>query len=87
MLVFSKAPVCILLKDIKNRQEIPHLLKKFYRKRIVRTAVIQGLGRLNSEAIKILTPLLPYRRFVDMVLTCISFAYSNIQFVFYASYV
>lgn len=59
----------LLLKDIKSRQEIPHLLKRFYRKRIVRTAAIQGLGRLNSEAIKILTPLLPYRRFVDTVLS------------------
>ena len=45
------------------------MLKRFYRKRIVRTAAIQGLGRLNSEAIKILTPLLPYRRFVDTVLS------------------
>jgi zeaxanthin epoxidase len=27
------------------------------------------LGRLNSEAIKILTPLLPYRQFVDAVLS------------------
>jgi len=59
----------LLLKDIKSRQEIPKLLKKFYRKRIVRTAAIQGLGRLNSEAIKILTPLLPYRQFVDAVLS------------------
>ena len=59
----------LLLKDMKTRREIPQVLKKFYRKRIFRTAVVQGLGRLNSEAIKLLTPLLPYRRFVDTVLT------------------
>ena len=76
----------LLLKDIKNRQEIPHLLKKFYRKRIVRTAVIQGLGRLNSEAIKILTPLLPYRRFVDMVLSPLLPFVFRVQFWFCYSF-
>jgi zeaxanthin epoxidase len=54
-----------LLKDVKKRSEVPKALSAFYRNRIVRTAAVQGLGRMNSEAIKVLTPLLPVRPLVE----------------------
>jgi zeaxanthin epoxidase len=71
-----------ILKKAKFRTEIPKLLQVFYRKRIVRTAIIQGLGRLNSEAIKILTPLLPIRSVVDIVLGPILPLIFRIQFAY-----
>ena len=54
-----------VLKDVRSRSEIPAALRSFYRRRIARTAAVQGLGRMNSEAIKILTPLLPIRPLVE----------------------
>ena len=54
-----------VLKTVTNRSEIPAALRSFYRRRIARTAAVQGLGRMNSEAIKILTPLLPIRPLVE----------------------
>jgi zeaxanthin epoxidase len=71
-----------ILKSAKSRTEIPKLLQVFYKKRILRTAIIQGLGRLNSEAIKILTPLLPIRSIVDMVLGPILPLVFRIQFAY-----
>ena len=50
-----------ILEKVENRSEVPSTLDSFYKKRILRTAAVQGLGRMNSEAIKILTPLLPIR--------------------------
>ena len=54
-----------VLEDVRSRSEIPAALRSFYRRRIARTAAVQGLGRMNSEAIKILTPLLPIRPLVE----------------------
>ena len=42
-----------ILEKVKNRSEVPSALDSFYKKRILRTAAVQGLGRMNSEAIKI----------------------------------
>ena len=50
---------------VEKRSDVPAALSKFYRDRILRTAAVQGLGRMNSEAIKILTPLLPIRPLVE----------------------
>lgn len=58
-----------MLSEIGSRSEIPPTLQKFYLRRIFRTAAVQGLGRMNSEAIKILTPLLPIRPLVNFVLS------------------
>ena len=54
-----------ILEKVENRSEVPSALDSFYKKRILRTAAVQGLGRMNSEAIKILTPLLPIRPLVE----------------------
>ena len=54
-----------ILEKVENRSEVPSTLDSFYKKRILRTAAMQGLGRMNSEAIKILTPLLPIRPLVE----------------------
>jgi zeaxanthin epoxidase len=54
-----------VLENVRSRSEIPAALRSFYRRRIARTAAVQGLGRMNSEAIKILTPLLPIRPLVE----------------------
>ncbi len=54
-----------ILKTVKKRSDVKTALQEFYRKRIIRTAAVQGLGRMNSEAIKILTPLLPIRPLVE----------------------
>jgi len=54
-----------ILKGVDKRSDVPAALDSFYRTRIIRTAAVQGLGRLNSEAIKILTPLLPIRPLVE----------------------
>lgn len=56
------------LETVKQRSDVPEALRAFYRKRIFRTAAVQGLGRMNSEAIKILTPLLPIRPLVENVI-------------------
>lgn len=59
---------CVLakiLRALKKRSDVPAALSSFYRDRIIRTAAVQGLGRMNSEAIKILTPLLPIRPLVE----------------------
>lgn len=56
------------LQKLTKRSEVPGALSSFYRKRILRTAAVQGLGRMNSEAIKILTPLLPIRPLVEYVI-------------------
>ena len=53
------------LGALGKRSEVPAALDAFYRERILRTAAVQGLGRMNSEAIKILTPLLPIRPLVE----------------------
>ena len=50
---------------MEKRSDVPAALSTFYRDRILRTAAVQGLGRMNSEAIKILTPLLPIRPLVE----------------------
>jgi zeaxanthin epoxidase len=71
-----------ILKKAKLRSEIPELLQIFYRKRILRTAIIQGLGRLNSEAIKFLTPLLPIRNMVETILGPILPMIFRIQFAY-----
>lgn len=54
-----------ILGAVDKRSDVPGALSTFYRKRIIRTAAVQGLGRMNSEAIKILTPLLPIRPLVE----------------------
>jgi len=54
-----------VLEEVRNRSDVPAALESFYKKRILRTAAVQGLGRMNSEAIKILTPLLPIRPLVE----------------------
>ena len=48
-----------LLGELKHPHDIDGALNKYYAKRLWHGATIQGLGRMNSEAIKILTPLLP----------------------------
>ncbi|MBI20082.1 MAG: hypothetical protein CMB73_05855 [Euryarchaeota archaeon] len=58
-----------MLAAVQSRSDIPRTLQRFYRCRIIRTSIIQGLGRLNSEAIKFLTPLLPIRSVVDFFLS------------------
>lgn len=64
----------------RSRSDIPNILQQFYRKRLIRTAAVQGLGRLNSEAIKLLTPLLPIRPLVDFVLSPILPKIFELQF-------
>jgi zeaxanthin epoxidase len=58
-----------LIESASSLAELPMLLRTYYEKRIIRTATIQGLGRMNSEAIKILTPLLPIKPLVDFVVS------------------
>lgn len=58
-----------MLSEIRSHSEIPPTLQNFYRQRIFRTAAVQGLGRMNSEAIKLLTPLLPIRPLVNFILS------------------
>jgi len=58
-----------LLGEVKHPHDIDGALKKYYAQRIWRTATIQGLGRMNSEAIKILTPLLPIKSLIDFVIS------------------
>eukprot|EP00982_Pelagococcus_subviridis_P009042 30897-Pelagococcus_subviridis.AAC.4 len=57
-----------MLASVRKRSQIPRTLNRFYYRRIFRTAAVQGLGRINSEAIKILTPLLPIRPLVEYVI-------------------
>ena len=40
-----------LLCDIDNKSEIPDALQQYYRKRIVRASVVQGMSRLSSDII------------------------------------
>ena len=58
-----------LLLDVKHPSEALTKLKMYYAKRLFRTAAIQGLGRMKSEAIKILTPLLPIKPLIDFVVS------------------
>jgi len=58
-----------LLGEVKHPHDIGGALNKYYAQRIWRTATIQGLGRMNSEAIKILTPLLPIKSLIDFVIS------------------
>ena len=57
-----------MLSTVTKRSDVPQTLSAFYYRRICRTAAVQGLGRINSEAIKILTPLLPIRPLVEYVI-------------------
>lgn len=40
-----------LLCDINDKSEIPNALQKYYRKRIVRASIVQGMSRLSSDII------------------------------------
>ncbi|CAM9300604.1 unnamed protein product [Choristocarpus tenellus] len=40
-----------MLKDVTRRAEIPLALQQFYRSRVTRTSIIQGLSRLASDLI------------------------------------
>lgn len=40
-----------MLKEVKNRSQIPSTLRSFYNARIIRTAAVQGLSRLASDLI------------------------------------
>lgn len=40
-----------LLSEITNKDQIPEALQEYYRKRIVRSAIVQGLSRLSSDII------------------------------------
>jgi len=75
-----------MLSDIASQSEIPRLLQKFYKTRILRTAIVQGLGRLNSEAIKLLTPLLPIRPVVDFMLSPMLPSIFYLQFAYCYSF-
>jgi zeaxanthin epoxidase len=75
-----------MLSKLNSRSEISEILQRFYRRRIVRTAVVQGLGRLNSEAIKLLTPLLPVRPVVDFILSPLLPAVFYLQFKYCYSF-
>ena len=57
------------LEDVKRDSSIDVVLRDYYTQRLFRTAAIQGLGRLNSEAIKILTPLLPIKPIIDSIIS------------------
>lgn len=57
------------LEHIKPDSSIDIILKEYYAQRLFRTATIQGLGRMNSEAIKILTPLLPIKPIIDSIVS------------------
>jgi len=37
------------LGAVERRSDVPASLEGFYRERILRTAAVQGLGRMNSE--------------------------------------
>ncbi|CEG01042.1 Monooxygenase, FAD-binding [Ostreococcus tauri] len=58
-----------ILSNVQDLGEIERSLKTYCAKRLGRTAAIQGLGRMNSEAIKILTPLLPIKPVIDFVVS------------------
>ena len=58
-----------LLGELKHPHDIDGALNKYYAKRLWRSATIQGLGRMNSEAIKILTPLLPIKPVIEFVIS------------------
>lgn len=58
-----------ILDDLKDPYEAASALKVYCSQRLLRTAAIQGLGRMNSEAIKILTPLLPIKPVIDFVIS------------------
>ena len=58
-----------LLGELKHPHDIDGALNKYYAKRLWRSATIQGLGRMNSEAIKILTPLLPIKPLIEFVIS------------------
>ena len=40
-----------LLCDVTNKEQIPGVLQDYYRKRIVRSAIVQGISRLSSDMI------------------------------------
>ncbi|CAN0288097.1 unnamed protein product, partial [Discosporangium mesarthrocarpum] len=40
-----------LLKGVTSRSEIPSTLQGFYRSRVMRTSIIQGLSRIASDLI------------------------------------
>mmetsp|Transcript_17915 Transcript_17915/g.16190 ORF Transcript_17915/g.16190 Transcript_17915/m.16190 type:complete len:182 (+) Transcript_17915:1-546(+) len=40
-----------LLSDITDKSQIPDALQEYYRKRIVRSAIVQGMSRLSSDII------------------------------------
>lgn len=40
-----------LLADVSDRNQIPGALQEYYRKRIVRTAIVQGMSRFSSDII------------------------------------
>jgi len=75
-----------LLSQVDCRSQLPGTLQEYYKKRILRTATVQGLGRINSEAIKLLTPLLPVRSLVDFVLTPVLPLVFNLQFQYCYSF-
>ena len=75
-----------LLGEVKHPHDIDGALKKYYAQRIWRTATIQGLGRMNSEAIKILTPLLPIKSLIDFVISPFLPLVFNAQFGFCYSF-
>ena len=58
-----------ILAKVQYRSQVSDALKEYYSMRLVRTAIIQGLGRMNSESIKILTPLLPIKPLIDSVIS------------------
>ena len=75
-----------MLAPVRKRSQIPRTLNRFYYRRVFRTAAVQGLGRINSEAIKILTPLLPIRPLVEYVigeLGVLCFVWSALTQLFY----
>ena len=43
--------LCDCLCHITDKSEIPHALQNYYRRRIVRSAIVQGMSRLSSDII------------------------------------
>jgi 2-polyprenyl-6-methoxyphenol hydroxylase-like FAD-dependent oxidoreductase len=75
-----------MLSTASTRADIPQILQRFYRKRIFRTATVQGLGRLNSEAIKLLTPFLFIRPVVNFLLSPLLPSVFYLQFLYCYSF-
>jgi len=68
-LAFEDAYVLSTGLEQAETSSIQNKLQEYYKQRLFRTAAIQGFGRLNSEAIKILTPLLPIKQVVDVIVS------------------